>query len=142
MFLRPLHYKHRKQLQRAALESRWWSLFVLLFLLSYSCILKVRKTILHFHFYMRAGWNLSLINLINTSSSAQLFSQAIWNQYNPINQPSSLLLELIDRFLYEANTGFKLIKIQLCKAKGSVMRVGSRTPATSKVEFFMASIKK
>ena len=37
---------------------------------------------------------------------------------------------------------FKLIKIQLCKAKVSDMRVGSRTPATSKMEFFVALIKK
>ena len=58
------------------------------------------------------------------------------------NQPSSLHLELIDRFLYGAKIGFKLTKIQLCKAKMSVMRVGSRTPATSKIEFFVAIIKK
>ena len=58
------------------------------------------------------------------------------------NQPSSLPLELIDRFLYEAKIDFKLIKIQLCKAKMSVMRVGSRTLATSKIEFFVAIIKK
>ena len=58
------------------------------------------------------------------------------------NQPSSLPLELIDRFLYEAKIDFKLIKIQLCKAKMSVMRVGSRTSATSKLEFFVAIIKK
>ena len=38
--------------------------------------------------------------------------------------------------------GFKLIKIQLCKAKVSKMRVESRTPATSKMEFFLAIIKK
>ena len=37
---------------------------------------------------------------------------------------------------------FKLIKIQLCKAKVSDMRVGSRTPAASKMEFFVALIKK
>ena len=59
-----------------------------------------------------------------------------------MNQPSSLLLELIDRFLYEAKINFKLIKIQLCKEKVSVMRVGSRTPATSKTVFFVAVIKK
>ena len=58
------------------------------------------------------------------------------------NQPSSLPLELIDRFLYEAKIDFKLIKIQLCKAKMSVMRVGSRAPATSKMEFFVTIIKK
>ena len=34
-----------------------------------------------------------------------------------------------------------MIKIQLCKAKVSAMRVGTRTPATSKVEFFVAIIK-
>ena len=58
------------------------------------------------------------------------------------NQPSSLPLELIDRFLYEAKIDFKLIKIQLCKAKMSIMRVGSRNMATSKIEFFVAIIKK
>ena len=47
------------------------------------------------------------------------------------NQPSSLPFELIDRFLYEDKIDFKLIKIQLCKAKMSVMRVGYWTPATS-----------
>ena len=57
------------------------------------------------------------------------------------NQPSSLPLELIDRFLYEAKIDFKLIKIQLYKAI-SVMRVGSRTPATSKMEFFVSTVKK
>ena len=58
------------------------------------------------------------------------------------NQPSSLPLELIDRFLYGAKIDFKLTTIQLCKAKMSVMRVGSRTPATSKLDFFVAIIKK
>ena len=58
------------------------------------------------------------------------------------NEPSSLLLELIDRFLYEAKINFKLIKIQLCKAKTPIMRIGSRKPATSKMEFFVAIIKK
>ena len=51
-------------------------------------------------------------------------------------------IKLIDRLLYEAKIGFKLIKIQLSKAKVSVMRVGSRTPATSKIEFFVAIVKK
>ena len=51
-------------------------------------------------------------------------------------------IELIDRFLCEAKIGLKLIKIQLCKAKVYVMRVGSRTPATSKIEFFVAIVKK
>ena len=51
-------------------------------------------------------------------------------------------LEVTDRLLYEAKIGFKLIKIQLCKAKVSVMRVGSRTAATSKMEFFVQIIKK
>ena len=50
--------------------------------------------------------------------------------------------ELIKRFLYEAKIGFKLIKIQLCKTKISVMRVGSRRPAISKIDFFGAIIKK
>ena len=58
------------------------------------------------------------------------------------NQPFSLPLELTDRFLYEAEIDFKLIKIQQCKAKMSVVRVGSRIPATSKLEFFEAIIKK
>ena len=58
------------------------------------------------------------------------------------NQASSLPLALIDRFLCEAKIDFKLIKIQLCKQKMSVMRVGSRTPATSKLKFFEAIIKK
>ena len=34
-----------------------------------------------------------------------------------------------------------MIKIQLCKAKVSAMTVGTRTPATSKIEFFVAIIK-
>ena len=58
------------------------------------------------------------------------------------NQPSSLPLELVDLFLYEVKIDFKLIKIQLSKAKMSVMRIGSRTPATSKMEFYEAIIKK
>ena len=49
---------------------------------------------------------------------------------------------MIDRFLYDAKIGFKLIKIQLRKAKVSVMRIGFRTPATTKMEFFIAIIKK
>ena len=60
----------------------------------------------------------------------------------PSKQPSSLQLELVDRFLYETKIDFKLIQIQLCKAKMSVMRIGSRTPATSKMEFFATIIKK
>ena len=58
------------------------------------------------------------------------------------NHPSSLPFELIDRFLYEAKIGFKLIKMQLCKTKISAMGVRSRTPAKSKMEFFVAIIKK
>ena len=58
------------------------------------------------------------------------------------NQPPSFPLELVDRFLYKAKIDFKLIKIQPCKAKMFVMRIGSRTPATSKIEFFAAIIKK
>ena len=64
----------------------------------------------------------------------QLFSQTFGNQYNSINQPSSLPLELTDRFLYEAKIGY----ISLCKAKVPVMRVGFRAPAISKMEFFVA----
>ena len=36
----------------------------------------------------------------------------------------------------------KLIKIKLCKVKATVMRVESRTATTSKMDFFMAIIKK
>ena len=50
-------------------------------------------------------------------------------------------IELIDRFLYQATIGFKLIKVQVCKTKVSVMKVRSRRPATSKIEFFVAVIK-
>ena len=56
------------------------------------------------------------------------------------NQPSSLLLELIDRFLDKGKVGFKLIKIQLREVKMSVMRGGSRTPATFKM-IFVAIVK-
>ena len=38
-------------------------------------------------------------------------------------QPSSLPLELLDQFVYQEKIGFKLIKIQLCEAKMSLMRV-------------------
>ena len=58
------------------------------------------------------------------------------------NQPSSLPLELVDRFLCEGKTGLKFIKIQHCKAKMSVMKVGSRTPATSKMEVFVTVVNK
>ena len=37
--------------------------------------------------------------------------------------------------------GFKLIKTQLCEVKMSVMRAGSRMPATSKMEIFVAIVK-
>ena len=81
---------------------------------------------------------------VNTSSSVQhllkLFEINIIPSHS--NQPSSLPLELIDRFLYGAKIDFKLTKIQLCKAKMSVMKVGSRMPATSKLEFFVSIIKK
>ena len=58
------------------------------------------------------------------------------------NQSSSSPLEFIDQFLYEVKIDFKLIKTQLCKAKMSVMRVGFRTTATSKMEFFVVITKK
>ena len=74
------------------------------------------------------------------SCSVKLFEINIIPSHS--NHPSSLPLELIDRSLYEVKIGFKLIKIQLCKAKMSVMRVVSRRPATSKMEFFVAIIKK
>ena len=58
------------------------------------------------------------------------------------NHPYSLPLELIDRFLYVAKIDFELIKIQLCKARMSVMKVGYRTPATYKMEDVVTVIKK
>ena len=59
------------------------------------------------------------------------------------HQPSSLPLELTDRFLYKGKACLKLIKIQLCEAKMSVVvvRVRSRTPATSKMEIFVTIFK-
>ena len=51
-----------------------------------------------------------------------------------------MLLEFIDRFLYERKIGVKLIRIHLCKAKMSVMRVGLRTNATSKMELFVTIV--
>ena len=56
------------------------------------------------------------------------------------NEPSSLL-ELTHQFLYEREIGFKLINIQLCEAKISVMRVRCGTPAKSKREFFLRIVK-
>ena len=50
-------------------------------------------------------------------------------------------LELIDRFLYKGKIDLKFIKIQLREAKMSAMRVGSRTPATSKMEIFVTVVK-
>ena len=50
-------------------------------------------------------------------------------------------LELTDRFLYETKIGFKLIRSSYVK-QVSVMKVGSRTPATSKMEFFVEIITK
>ena len=54
---------------------------------------------------------------------------------------TSLPLELINRFLYKGKIGLKLIKIQLCEAKMFVMRVGSKTLATSKMEIFVIVVK-
>ena len=51
-FLRFLNYEHGKKIYRGALKSRYWSLFVLLLLLSYSCILEIRENIFYFYFYM------------------------------------------------------------------------------------------
>ena len=56
------------------------------------------------------------------------------------NQPS-LLLELIDQFLYERKIGFKLINTQLCEAKISVMRVGLRAPTKAMIELFLRIVK-
>ena len=50
-FLRFLNYEHGKKIYRGALKSRYWSLFVLLLLLSYTFILKVRENIFYFYFY-------------------------------------------------------------------------------------------
>ena len=49
----------------------------------------------------------------NSSSSAQLFFQVHEINIFPShsNQPSSLPFELIDRFQYKGEIGFKLIKI-------------------------------
>ena len=44
---------------------------------------------------------------------------------------------MIEPFPYNEKFGFKLIKIQLYTAKMSVVRVGSRTPATSKMIFLV-----
>ena len=57
------------------------------------------------------------------------------------NQPSSLTSELINRFLYKGKIGFNLIKIQLCEAKMSLMRVGLMMPATSKMEIFVIIVE-
>ena len=51
-FLRFLNYEHGKMVYRGALKSRYRSLFVLLLLLSYSCILEIRENIFYFYFYM------------------------------------------------------------------------------------------
>ena len=60
--LRSLNYKQGKKIYRGALKSRYWSLFVLLLLRPYTCILEVRENTFYFHFcYMVI---LSLINLI------------------------------------------------------------------------------
>ena len=70
---------------------------------------------------------------------------AVFSNYLYINifpshskQPYSVPLELIDRLLCKRKIDFKLIKIQLCEAKISVMGVESRTPATSKVQIFVS----
>ena len=56
-FSRFLNYEHGKKIYRGALKSRDWSLFVLLLLLFYTCILEVRENIfllsfLHDEFYL------------------------------------------------------------------------------------------
>ena len=51
-FLTFLNYELGKKIYRGALKSRYWSLFVLLLLRSYSCILEVRENIFYFNFYM------------------------------------------------------------------------------------------
>ena len=48
---------------------------------------------------------------------------------------------MVDWFLYKEKIGFKLIKIQLCEAKMSVMRAGSKAPATSRIEIFVTIVK-
>ena len=58
-----LTYEHRKKPYRNTLKSRHWNLLVL-FLPCPTFVLCRLKKFLYFHFYLRAGWNLSLINLI------------------------------------------------------------------------------
>ena len=52
-------------------------------------------------------------DMSNSSSSAQLFFQVHEINIFPShsNQPSSLPFELIDRFQYKGEIGFKLVKI-------------------------------
>ena len=50
-------------------------------------------------------------------------------------------LELIDRFLYKEEIGFKPIKMQLCEAKMSVMIVESKMSAKSKMEILVTIVK-
>ena len=65
----------------------------------------------------------------------KLFEINIFSSHS--NHPFSLLFELINQFLYKRGIGLKLIKIQFCEAKMSVMRVRSRTIAKSKMEIFV-----
>ena len=57
------------------------------------------------------------------------------------NQPSSFPLDLIEQFLYKWKIAFKLIKTKLYKAKISVMKVRSRTPAASKMKIFVTTVE-
>ena len=69
----------------------------------------------------------------------KLFEINIFPSYS--NHPSSLPLELIGQFLNKGKTGFKLIKIQFCEAKMSVMRFRSTTPSTSKMLTFVTIVE-
>ena len=71
--------------------------------------------------------------------SLKLFEVNVFPSHS--NQPTSLSLELIDRFLYKWKIDFRLIKIQLRETKISVVKVGLRTLATSEMEIFLTIAK-
>ena len=85
------------------------------------------------------------------AGSRRLASNDFWNSSYKEKTAGSVRFGLSFRFLwtmnwltdfYIAKIDFKLIKIQLCKAKMSVMRVVSRTPTAPKMEFLVTIIKK
>ena len=55
-----------------------------------------------------------------------------------LHQPAAPLATRIDWQIKEKIT-FKLFQIQLCEVKTSVMKIGWKTPATSKMEIFVAT---